>query len=70
MATDKGKATPAPAKAAETVYSLDEIAAAAARFGAHDYAIRAAFKLAGKSEATEAEARRIVSEYRGRKING
>lgn len=64
---DKSKAA-SPAKAAEAVYGAEEIIAAAERFGTKGYVVKAAFALAGKTEATEAEARRIVAEYRARKI--
>lgn len=62
---DKAKAA---VKATEPRYSLGEIAQAAPKFGTRGYVVRAAFRLAGKSESTRAEAERLINEYRQRKI--
>lgn len=56
--------TAAAGKAAALQYTVDEIAEAAGVFGATPDLVRAAFAVAGKSVATEDEARKLINRFK------
>lgn len=56
--------TTAASKAAAPEYTVDEIAEAAGVFGATPDLVRAAFAVAGKSAATEDEARKLINRFK------
>ena len=54
----------ATSKAAAPQYTVDEIAEAAGVFGATPDLVRAAFAVAGKTAATEREAKNIIHKFK------
>lgn len=54
----------AASKAAAPQYTVDEVAEAAGVFGATPDLVRAAFAVAGKSVATEDEARKLINRFK------
>lgn len=54
----------------EDVYSAEEFAQRPEMFGdgVRDYSVLAAFRFAGKNEATKAEAQEIVARFRDKKV--
>lgn len=56
--------TVAASKAAAPQYTVDEIAEAAGVFGATPDLVRAAFAVAGKTAATESEAKKIIDKFK------
>lgn len=68
--TEKTKEAPKPvAKQTEATYTVDEFASAPQSVGANTQdIIRAAFRVAGKESATIEEAKKIVKDFKERKV--
>lgn len=62
---EKRTATP---KQAETVYSRDELIAAASAFGVRPEVVVGALKLAGKDQMTRAEAEAAIKRFLSREV--
>ncbi|MCI8342562.1 MAG: hypothetical protein HFE62_05050 [Firmicutes bacterium] len=59
----------APKEKNETKYAVEELEKAAIKlFGVQPECVRAAFSFAGKSEASETEAKKIVKEFMIREV--
>lgn len=50
------------------VYSVDEFAEASQAFGTSADVIRAAFLVAGKTEATEKEAKELINRFKKKEV--
>lgn len=55
-------------KAPASQYSVADFVANATKFGADKIIVKTALELAGKTEYTEAEARKVINEFKNKEV--